>query len=140
MRDPRNSLVIVPAKFTIGRPEGDTDSESQEAILVVTIGVDGGEIIGLVPCTSGTITDTKTLRNALKSEHCIDVMQQLSMPWVLGVMELLHFEIVRTIRGTMYILTSQENTFTKPQAVQPLLASSFQNTWHASSLFSDIQR
>lgn len=93
--DPNNSLVVVPANtLQIEHLKGN----SEKALLVVIFTADGGEILRFTSYSdaNGMITDTKSLRNALKAANCNDIMQQLSMPWVMGVMELMYFEIVRT--------------------------------------------
>ena len=92
--DPRNSLAVVPAKtLQLGQPKG----SEEKAPFAVIITANGSEILQFASCSDAImITDTKSLRNALEATNCNEIMKQLSMPWVWGVMELLQFEIVRT--------------------------------------------
>ena len=91
--DPRNSLVVASANILqLGQPKG----SEEKAPLAVIITANGGEVLQFASCSDAImITDTKSLRNVLEATNCNDIMKQLSMPWVLGVMELLQFEIVR---------------------------------------------
>lgn len=126
-RDPQNSVVAVPTNtLRLGQAEDDL----LKALLVVIFTADGGEILHLTDY-SDVIYDTKYLRDVLNSASCDRIMRQFSMPLVLGMMELLLFEMVRTLKRTACLVTDipKEITCTKSQAVQPLFALSFQNPW-----------